>query len=588
VRIALILPVAAAAALALLAADTSPDWGGDVQLRAMADELTRSKTLQLNKLEKPYFVQYASEDTEGFSVAAALGGVTQVAHFHRRTPLVEIRVGDYNFDNTNFLYTVQAPAGLLPTDDDYGVMRTVLWRASDVSYKLALTEIAQKRNAQREVAEPDKTPDLTPVKPVQVIEPIQKFAIDDKAWMSSVREASARFASHPDVMTSHIAMNAHGLTYRLVNSEGTIVRVPQSWAELEIRASAKGSEGRRVWNQYFVAGLDVSDFPHGTALSHLADTLASQTDQLQKAPLAEDYTGPVLFEKEAAAEMMAEVLTDAIVRHRKPVAPSNANGPAAQWQESVWATRVGSKVTPDWITIFDDPLARSFKGTKLAGYYTIDDEGVPAQRVSIVEAGAFRGFLMSREPVRDTDRSNGHGRLPGGFGEHLATIGNLFVQAGNTVSEAQLKARLIEKVKSAGLKYGLIIRRMDFPSTSTLEDLQGQARQAQKSGFTRTLSEPLLVYRVWPDGREELVRGLRFQEFSAKDLRDVAAAGNEPYVLNYINNGHSFNRTDGRAAIVPSSVICPSLLFESVELSRADNEGSLPPLVPAPALVAEQ
>lgn len=585
---ALLVPVAGLAFLGLLGADKSGDWRGDTQLRAMSDELARAKTLVLNKLDKPYFVQFASEDTEGFNVTAALGGVTNAAHFHRRLPGVEIRVGDYSFDNTNFLYTGNVPAGLFPTDDDYGVMRAVLWRASDISYKIALTEITQKRNAQREMAEPDKTPDLTPEKPIQVIEPVEKFRIDEKAWTNAVREASARFVSRPEVMTSHVSMSAHGLTYRLVNSEGTLVRVPQSWAEIQVRASGKASDGRRVWNQFFAAGLNADDFPRGEALAKQAETVAAQTDEMQRAPLAEDYTGPVLFEKEAAAEMMAEVLTDAIVRRRKPVAPTNANRAAAQSQESAWAARVGSKVVPEWITIFDDPTTHSFKNLNLAGYYSLDNEGVPAQRVSIVENGVFKGFLLTREPVRDTDRSNGHARLPGAFGTNLPTVGNLFVQAGTTVSEAQLKAQLLDKVKSGGLKYGLLVRRIDFPSTSSLEELEGQARQAQKSGYTRTLTQPLLVYRVWPDGREELVRGLRFQEFSAKDLRDIAAASDEPYVLNYINNGHSFNRTDVRNAIVPSSVICPSLLFESVELSRSENEGSLPPVVPPPALVAQQ
>jgi hypothetical protein len=109
-------------------------------------------------------------------------------------------------------------------------------------------------------------------------------------------------------------------------------------------------------------------------------------------------------------------------------------------------------------------------------------------------------------------------------------------------------------------------------------------RQLQRNGYARTLAQPLLAYRVYPDGREELVRGLRFSEFSAKDLRDVEAASDRPYVYNYINTGSSLNIADLRSEIVPSSVVCPSLLLESVELARADNEGDPAPLVPPPAL----
>jgi TldD protein len=134
------------------------------------------------------------------------------------------------------------------------------------------------------------------------------------------------------------------------------------------------------------------------------------------------------------------------------------------------------------------------------------------------------------------------------------------------------------------LKYGLLIRRLDFPSTSNFQELQQLARQMQKTGVARTLNAPILAYKVYPDGREELVRGLRFGEFSAKDLRDVAAASNRRVVLNYVNNGSSLNIADSGSDATSSSVISPSLLFESVELVRAEGDSGRPPIVPAPIL----
>jgi hypothetical protein len=164
----------------------------------------------------------------------------------------------------------------------------------------------------------------------------------------------------------------------------------------------------------------------------------------------------------------------------------------------------------------------------------------------------------------------------------------LFVEAAQPVPEAQLKAKLIEKVKSAGLQYGFIIKRLDFPSTATLADLQSMAVQLRNSGAARTLDPPLLTYRLFPDGREELVRGLRFREFSAKDLRDLDAASDQPYVFNYVNDGSSLNVADLRREATTSSIVCPSLLLDSVELTRAENEAGAPPVVPPPSLIAEQ
>ncbi len=145
----------------------------------------------------------------------------------------------------------------------------------------------------------------------------------------------------------------------------------------------------------------------------------------------------------------------------------------------------------------------------------------------------------------------------------------------------------MEKVKAAGLKYGVIVRRMDFPSTASLQELQSLARQLQRNGYTRTLNSPLLAFRLYADGHEELVRGVRFKEFSAKDLRDIDAASDHPYVLNYVNNGSSFDLADASSDATTSSVICPSLLFANVDLARVEEDAGRLPLVPAPALIAQ-
>jgi TldD protein len=568
--------------------DEKRDVQADQQLRAMSDELQRSKSLKLNELESPYFIQYVSSDAEQLSVSGTLGGLTHSSKIRLRRPSLTVRVGSYAFDNTNSIFSATPRFGLLPLDNDYLAIRTSFWRTTDGVYKSAAGQITAKRNALREMSDPDKTPDLAPARAVQIIEPVSSVELDERSWDAVMREVSARFTAHPEVLTSGAQMQGIASTYRLVNSEGTVLRTPQRLNEIQIRASAKAPDGQRVWSSQFFTVENLKQFPDETKLNKVADEIATQTEVLAKAPLAEDYTGPVIFEQEAAAQMMAQVLTDAVTLHRKPLAPPGANSRVPQVLDSVWASRLGSKVMPDWITVFDDPTEEEYQGVPLAGRYRVDDEGVPAQRVSLVEKGTLKGFLLSRLPVRTFNASNGHGRLPGAFGSEEAEIGNLFIEVSQPVAERELKAKLLERVQAAGLKYGLIIRRLDFPSTATLNELQSMARQLENSGSARTLDQPLLAYRVYPDGREELVRGLRFREFSAKDLRDLEAASNRPYVLNYVNNGSSLNLADMRIEITTSSVVCPSLLFDSVELTRAENEVGSPPIVSPPSLIAER
>jgi hypothetical protein len=552
----------------------------------MADELARTKTLQLNNLDKPYFVEFTSGDADEAQISASLGGILSSARIRARSPRLQVRVGDYKFDNTNSVYSGFPHMGSLPLDDDYDVLRSNFWMISDGLYKAAAEQITRKRNALREIAEPDQTPDFAPAKPVQIIEAPEKLDFSQKQWEQILREASGRFVAHPNIMGSLLRLRAIESTYRLINSEGTVIRVPQELCDIAVKAEAEAPDGSRVWNYQSVTVLKPADFPNQDQLDKMIDTLASETESMAKAPIADDYDGPVLFEGQAAAQMVASVMTDALRLQRKPIAPPGANG--GQILEGVWTSRLNSKVLPEWLSLVDDPLQKDFEGKPLAGFFEVDDEGVPAQRVQLVTNGTLKGFLLSREPVRDFNASNGHGRLPGAYGAEAAVIGNLFVEAGKTVKEAELKAQFLQKVKDAGLKYGLLIRRLDFPSTADMEEVQSLARQVQKGGYARTLNAPLLAYRVYPDGHEELVRGLRFKDFSAKDLRDLAAASDERVVYNYVNNGSSFNYADAGNDATTSSIICPSLLFDNLELARAENEPGKKPTVAPPALIAQQ
>jgi hypothetical protein len=558
----------------------------DVQLRAMLDEMVRTKTLQLNNLDKPYFVQFTIGDSDDVFITASLGGILATSRGRSRSPRIEVRVGSYQFDNTNSLFSVPPRFGRLPLDDDYQVFRGNLWLASDAAYKSATDQITRKRNALREIAEPDQTPDLAAAKPIVALEKTPELKIDQHAWEDILRTVSGRFSAAPSVTQSSVRFRAISSAYRLVNSEGTVVRIPQELTDVAVRGEALAPDGSKIWDYQAVVSLRPENLPGPKELAKMADSVAAELENLVKAPVAEDYSGPVLFEQEAAAQMMASALTDAVRVQRKPLAPPGAN--AGQILESVWSSKMGGKVLPEWMSVIDDPLRAEFHGAVLAGAYRVDDEGVPSQRVVLVENGVLKAYLASRQPVRAVVLSNGHGRLPGGFGSEQAVPGNLFIEAANTTKEKDMKSKLLERVKTAGLKYGILIRRLDFPSTAAGSELQSISRQLQKGGYSRSLNSPLLAFRVYLDGREELVRGLRFKDFSAKDLRDIAVASDQPYVFNYVNNGSSFNYADAASNATTTCIIAPSLLLESIELAQAENEPGKLPVVTAPAIVAQQ
>lgn len=564
-----------------LAAAVIPAAQEDVQLRAMLEELNRAKALQLSTLDKPYYIAIASDDGQSIEITGSLGALLSSTATHVRMPEVRIRVGNASLDNTNSVFSTSASFGSLPLDDNYGAIRTALWLVLDQRYKISAGEIARKRNALREISAPATMPDFSPAAPFQLLQPIPPLTVDRAQWEEIVPSVSGRFRSHPAITSSSVRMRTIASGFRLVTTEGTVVRVPQSISQIDIRSSGTAADGATVWNHKLLSVLRSSELPDEQQLQKDVDAVADETEALLKAPVAEEYTGPVLFEGEAASEMMAQVLTDATRLSRKPVAPPEMQA-EGQVLDGVWASRMGSKVTPEWLSIVDDPSQHTFEGQPLAGQYDVDEEGVPAGRVTLVDKGILKSFLLTRQPVRNFHASNGHARLPGAWGAELPVFGNVFVTASETLPESQMRAKLLEKVKAAGLQYGVVIRRLDFPSTADVEELQALAAQLQKGGSTRSLTPPLLAYRVYLDGHEELVRGFRFKDFSAKDLRDVEAASDRPFVLNYENNGNSFNWANATSAATTSSVICPSILFDSLDLDRAQGDGAKPPIVPPP------
>src|ERR1019366_7745265 len=122
---------------------------------------------------------------------------------------------------------------------------------------------------------------------------------------------------------------------------------------------------------------------------------------------------------------------------------------------------------------------------------------------------SFFFFLMIRRPPRSTlfpyttlfrsgfEGSNGRARLPSGPGNSGAAISNLFVSASDAVPAADLKKKLIELIQARSKPYGILVRKLDFPSVGG-----GAPAGAQPNGG-RPVSAPIQLYKVFPDGREE-------------------------------------------------------------------------------------
>lgn len=567
-------------AAAAVAQPNSPP--ADTLLRAMQDEISRARLLRI--LQVPYFIEYAVDEADQLTTSATLGALLNSNRARFRIPRIQVRVGDYSFDNTNYLGTdfysgVRYEVDRFPLDDSYAVLRRYLWLATDIAYKAALEAISRKRALLRSLTLSEQLPDFYRAAPVEILDNTPLAEIDAPLWNDRVRRLSALFLSYPKIIGSVVDYTASRAVQYLVNSEGTRVRDPSGLMFVRIRALAQAPDGMLLRDASVLHTRDLARPPLEADLEKAARLVAERLTALAEAPLGEAYTGPVLFEGEAAAQLFAEVLGRNLVAIRRPLMPPGRSFP---FRGSELEGRLGSRILPEWMDVVDDPTQKDWRGRPLFGHYRVDMEGVVPVPVVLVEKGVLKSFLLTRQPVKGFQGSHGRARLPGSFGAKAATISNLFVRASQTAPLAELKKQLLELCNQRGKPYGLVVRKMDFPSSASLDEAR---RALAGAGAATPVSQPVLVYRLFPDGREQPVRGLRFRSLNTRSLRDILAASQEQEVFDYLENGAPFALMGAAAYAAEATVVAPSVLVDDLELDRMGEEITRPPLVPPPPLL---
>lgn len=581
-RMPMILALAAlAGGIATLVAQSQPETADPV-LRAMHDEIERSRKLTVSSLEAPYFVQYRLDEGDMFEVSGSLGGLMAVRQDHLRQPDIEVRVGDYRFDNTNYVggmgFGSRYDLGRFPLENSYPVLRRYFWLATDSAYKGAVEAISRKRAALRNIEQSERPDDLAHAEPVHSIRDFHPLVIDQAAWSSRVRALSALFADFPAIKDSRVELEASAGGYYLVNSEGTEVKAPEDVVVLRVRAMAQASDGMAVRDTVTFHAVDAAHMPPAADMEHTVKDMAAHMTELAAAPKGEDYSGPVLFEDAASPQLFAELLATNLALGRRPEGGRGGAGPSSELEG-----RMGARILPDSFTVVDDPTQKEWRGRLLFGSYEIDREGVPAKPLRLVEKGVLKSYLLTRQPVRGFSGSNGRARMDGAFGASTAGISNLFISSSESIPAGDLKKKLIELIQQRGKPYGIVVRKLDFPSAAPVDELRRLL--AASPGSVHPLSAPISVYKVYPDGHEELLRGMRFHSVNARSLKDILVAGDNNIVFEFMNNAAPFAMIGAGGFTSEACVVAPSIIVDDLELQPIDDEQPKLPLVSPPAMV---
>jgi hypothetical protein len=556
--------------------------GDDAILHAMRDELSRSRGLKVLTLEAPYFIEYSLEDGDSVEISASLGGLVSMRHDRFRLPEVKVRVGDYQFDNTDyagsgFHFGTHYDIERFPIENSYPVLRRYLWLATDSAYKSAVEAISRKRAALKNVTVSGPLDDFAKAEPLKRVLETPHTNLDQEAWSGRVRALSAIFEAYPALKSSGVELSAVQTAHYYMNSEGTEVRTPDNLIFVLARAEAQAPDGMVLHDAAVFQALNFDRMPAEPELRRGVTALAANLTALAAAPKGEEYSGPVLFEGQAGAQLFAEVLGGNLALTRRPVMEPGRNGyvPTSELEG-----RQGARILPESFDVVDDPTQKEWRGRALFGSYDVDREGVAPGPLSLVEKGVLKSFLLTRQPVPGFLGSNGRARLPGNFGANGASIGNLFVRSTETTPVGDLKKKLIDMCRQRNKPYGVIVRKMDFPSSASVDEIRRLLSGAQ--GGSHAVSGPVLAYKVYSDGREELVRGLRFRSLNARSLKDITAAGDDSNAFDFLNNQAPLALIGGASYVTAASVIAPSVLIDDVEMHPTEEENPKLPIVPAP------
>jgi predicted Zn-dependent protease len=525
----------------------------------MGQELDREMPILSKATPPAYFVSYILTSTDRSEVMGSNGALLSSEDSRSRWLETQVRVGSYDLDNTHKVGNSAQREGSfgtgVPLDDAPDVLRRAMWQETDKQFRAAsegLIKINTSKEVQVQTAE-EHAPDFAREKSHTFYGPEVTVHPDRKPWEDKVRLYTKAFRASPQILNSIVTFSATGDNQYQVTSEGTRLQFGQVHYRLELFIQGKAPDGMDINRYYNFDWANPSEAPDDKTVLAEGQVLRKELEALVAAPLVEPYAGPALLTGRATAVFFHEVFGHRAEGFRQ----KDIN------EGQTFARKVNEQILPKFLSIYDDPTERKLGKDILIGFYPFDDEGTPSERVTLVDHGILKNFEMSRQPLTGFPVSNGHGRRQIGA-QPVSRQGNLIVQSSLTVSNDELRKKLVEEIKKQGKPFGLLIDDIAGGFTFTGRG-QPQAFQVQ----------PLVVYKVYADGRpDELVRGVDIVGTPLVSLTKIVATGDTMETFNGYCGAESGS--------VPVSASAPAILITEMEVQKKETSTDKPPILPPP------
>jgi len=536
--------------------------------RALEDEAKRAMSVLTQKgMPPPYFLSYEVNESKTAEITASLGALQYSNVDKQRLLDIEVRVGDYNFDNTHQIrgqrgggdQQLSRPGSVtMPIDDDVDALKSVIWLETDRRYKSAVERLINvQANRAVRVEEEDASGDLSREKSEKSAAALKDASIDVAGWEKKLKAYSAMFKGFPDLFDGQAGLTMTVNNQYFVNNEGTSVRHGTIQYRIYLLGKTQASDGMDFQRFESFDAHSIEGLPTEETVRKTVEKIVKDLKALRLAPVVEPYTGPAILSGRASGVFFHEIFGHRVEGQR------NKNESEGQ----TFARQVNKQILPTFISVVDDPTTEKVGSIDLNGYYTYDDEGVKARPVTVVENGILKNFLLSRSPVAGFEESNGHGRKQPGY-KAVGRQGNLIVKAANTVPLEKLREMLIDEARKQGKQFGLLF-----------DDISGGFTLTGRDSPQSFQVTPIMVYRVFVDGRpDELVRGADLIGTPLTSFSKIVAASDKVDIFNGFCGAES--------GYVPVSAVSPAILTTQIEVQKKAKSSERMPILPAPSAVS--
>ncbi len=358
--------------------------------------------------------------------------------------------------------------------------------------------------------------------------------LEKNLGLEDIFQRVTRDLSHPDILDIVASPSVIKNCRFYVNSEGSHIFTNDVGYLIFMGVQTICDDGFLLPHNYRFLTKDPTKIPTYDSLMEIGEQLIKEVLEMSKAPIQDNGAFPAILCPENHGVIWHEVVGHSLEGHRMQ---EDEFGDVI----SIFKNLVGKKIAPDFLSLYDDPTQEGMWGT-----YLFDDEGVPAQKVVLVENGILRNYLHSRESAGYfKTQSNGHARSEA-LEDPVARMSNLIVDSSNEVPYEELKENLIKMCRNEGEEYGLILKSSDGGLTLPEES------------FYNTV--PVHVFRIFPDGKEERVRGIYVVGTPHQTLQNIVQTS---------DRYDSFSGFCGaESGMVYSEEKAPDALVKSLEVNR--------------------